>query len=228
MKKQNKIAARVAAIVVVIVLCIANANAQVVTKRNGVKFDALHGSRNWYAAAKYAYGVNGGESYLGAEAGRRFCDSFRLGIEGMWCITEDITQHHSYVVLKPSFDLVSSDSEFYQKTCLDVSISGLIGAMSQAKGFEKFEDANGQPQLRDIACRPHLAYGASISLNWNIVKNVQLRLEATYLFTPEEKKFADDIESFCSGLSEADCQWVKSGNWLSNQILVGASVAYHF
>jgi hypothetical protein len=159
MKKYMNIAARVVAVIVLVILCIASASAQVITKRNGVKFDALHGSRNWYAAAKYAYGVNGGESYLGAEAGRRFGDSFRLGIEGMWCLSEDITQHHSYVVLKPSFDLISSDSEFYQKTCLDVSISGLIGAMSQAKGFEKFEDADGEPQLRDIACRPHLAYG---------------------------------------------------------------------
>jgi len=228
MKKIKNIAAQVAAIIVLVIVCVASASAQVITKRNGVKFDALHGSRNWYAAAKYAYGVNGGENYIGAEAGRRFNDYFRLGIEGMWCLTQDITQHHSYVVLKPSFDLVSSDSEFYQKTCVDVSISGLIGAMSQAKGFEKFEDANGQPQLRDIACRPHLAYGASISLNWNVVQNVQLRLEATYLFTPEEKKFANNLDSFCQGLPEADCQWVKSGNWLSNQILVGASIAYHF
>ena len=228
MKKMNTFAARVAAIIVLVVLCISSASAQGLIKSNGVKFDALHGSSNWYAAAKYAYGINGGESYLGAEAGRRFNDHFRLGIEGMWCLTQDITQHHSYVVLKPSFDLVSSNSEFYQNTCLDVSISGLVGAMAQAKGMQKFQDDNGVPQLHDIACRPHLTYGASISLNCNVVTNVQVRIEASYLFASEEKKFANNIDNFCNSLSEADCQWVKSGNWIKNQILVGASIAYHF
>ena len=57
-----------------------------IEKAEDVKLDVLHGSSNWYVGAGYGYATDG-EHMIGLEAGRRFSDHFRLGVQGMVNLT---------------------------------------------------------------------------------------------------------------------------------------------
>ena len=192
-----------------------------------VKLDVIHGSSNWYVGAGYGYALDG-EHMIGLEAGRRFSDHFRLGIQGMYNITKSVVPNHSWFVLKPSFDLVSSQSAFYKKTGIDVSIAPLIGGKVQCKGLRKIEAEDGTPRLRDLQCIPNITYGGAAEISWNCTSHVQIRLGVNYLAMPKEKEFIENLDAFIDGLSEADQKTVLSGNWQKGQFMVTAAVTFHF
>ena len=225
----NTFAARVAAIVVVIVLCIANANAQALTKSNGVKFDALHGSRNWFIGAQYGYSLDS-ENFIGLEAGRRFGDNFRLSVNGMYNLDnmKSDYRNHSFAVLKASYDFVSSASEFYQKTGIDFNLSLMAGGMEQANGLKKFPDADGNKQLSDLRTKLDITYGVGAGISWNIISNVQLRADVIFMAMPEEKKFINELDRFVQDLPQADQEHIKSQNWQKNMKVIRIGFTYHF
>ena len=192
-----------------------------------VKLDVIHGSSNWYVGAGYGYALDG-EHMVGLEAGRRFSDHFRLGIQGMYNITKSLVPNHSWFVLKPTFDLISSQSAFYKKTGIDVSIAPLIGGKVQCKGLRKIEAEDGTPRLRDLQCIPNITYGGAAEISWNCAAHVQIRLGVNYLAMPKEKEFIENLDAFIDGLSEADQKTVLSGNWQKGQFMVTAAVTFHF
>ncbi len=192
-----------------------------------VKLDVIHGSSNWYVGAGYGYALDG-EHMVGLEAGRRFSDHFRLGIQGMYNITKSLVPNHSWFVLKPTFDLISSQSAFYKKTGIDVSIAPLIGGKVQCKGLRKIEAEDGTPRLRDLQCIPNITYGGAAEISWNCAAHVQIRLGVNYLAMPKEKEFIENLDTFIDGLSEADQKTVLSGNWQKGQFMVTAAVTFHF
>lgn len=198
-----------------------------IEKAENVKLDVLHGSSNWYVGAGYGYALDG-EHMIGLEAGRRFSDHFRLGIQGMYNITKSLVPNHSWFVLKPSFDLVSSQSAFYKKTGIDVSIAPLIGGKVQCKGLRKIEAEDGTPRLRDLQCIPNITYGGAAEISWNCASHVQIRLGVNYLAMPKEKEFIENLDAFIDGLSEADQKTVLSGNWQKSQFMITGSVTFHF
>lgn len=229
MKKMNTFAARVAAIVVVIVLCISSASAQVLTKSNGVKFDALHGSRNWFIGAQYGYSLDS-ENFIGLEAGRRFGDNFRLSINGMYNLDNMSSDYrnHSFAVVKASYDFVSSASQFYQETGLDLNLSLMAGGMEQANGLKKFPDADGNKQLSDLRTKLDITYGVGAGISWNIVKNVQLRADFIFLTMPQEKDFINQLDGFVHDLPQADQEHLKNQNWQENMKIIRIGFTYHF
>lgn len=192
-----------------------------------VKLDVIHGSSNWYVGAGYGYALDG-EHMIGLEAGRRFSDHFRLGIQGMYNITKSLVPNHSWFVLKPTFDLISSQSAFYKKTGIDVSIAPLIGGKVQCKGLRKIEAEDGTPRLRDLQCIPNITYGGAAEISWNCAAHVQIRLGVNYLAMPKEKEFIENLDTFIDGLNEADQKTVLSGNWQKGQFMVTAAVTFHF
>lgn len=192
-----------------------------------VKLDVIHGSSNWYVGAGYGYALDG-EHMVGLEAGRRFSDHFRLGVQGMYNMTKSLVSNHSWFVLKPTFDLISSQSGFYKKTGIDVSIAPLIGGKVQCKGLRKIEAEDGTPRLRDLQCIPNITYGGAAEISWNCTSHVQIRLGVNYLAMPKESKFIEDLDAFIDGLSEADQRTVLSGNWQKGQFMVTAAVTFHF
>lgn len=198
-----------------------------IEKAENVKLDVIHGSSNWYVGAGYGYALDG-EHMIGLEAGRRFSDNFRLGIQGMYNITKSLVPNHSWFVLKPTFDLISSQSAFYKKTGIDVSIAPLIGGKVQCKGLRKIEAEDGTPRLRDLQCIPNITYGGAAEISWNCAAHVQIRLGVNYLAMPKEKEFIENLDTFIDGLSEADQKTVLSGNWQKGQFMVTAAVTFHF
>lgn len=232
--------------ILVVLLSIVSANAQIkrisatrlnavptteekkaIEKAEDVKLDVLHGSSNWYVGAGYGYATDG-EHMIGLEAGRRFSDHFRLGVQGMVNLTKSIVSNHSWFVLKPSFDLIPSQSGFYKATGIDISISPLIGGKVQCKGLRKFEDSEGNTRLRDLQCIPNITYGGAAEISWNFVKHAQLRVGVNYLTMSKEKDFIENIGAFVENLNEADKNEVLSGNWQKGQFMVTASVTVHF
>ena len=232
--------------ILVVLLSIVSANAQIkrisatrlnavptteekkaIEKAEDVKLDVLHGSSNWYVGAGYGYATDG-EHMIGLEAGRRFSDHFRLGVQGMVNLTKSIVSNHSWFVLKPSFDLIPSQSGFYKATGIDISISPLIGGKVQCKGLRKFEDSEGNTRLRDLQCIPNITYGGAAEFSWNFVKHAQLRVGVNYLTMSKEKDFIENNGAFVENLNEADKNEVLSGNWQKGQFMVTASVTVHF
>lgn len=150
------------------------------------------------------------------------------GSSGNGNLTKSVVSNHSWFVLKPSFDLISSQSGFYKATGIDISISPLIGGKVQCKGLRKFEDSEGNTRLRDLQCIPNITYGGAAEISWNFVKHAQLRVGVNYLTMPKEKDFIENIDAFVKDLNEADRNEVLSGNWQKGQFMVTASVTYHF
>lgn len=240
-KNNNRIVAAVAAIVLMMVMC-GGANAQIirsgknalasrtvptqeqkeeVKKAENVTLLEQHGSRNFYVAAAYAYGINSSEHYVGAEAGFRFSEHFKLGVQGMWCATKDVVQHHSFVVLKPSFDLVDAESSFYKKTGLDFSIHAMGGVMSQAELKIK-----GGGKLLDNPCNPQATAGAGCAVVWNVAPHFQLSAGVSYLYLFREKELVDYQAT--ADMTQAEMNWIEEGNWQKGIILAEFKVAYHF
>lgn len=232
--------------IIIVLLAVVSANAQIkrisatrlnavptteqksaIEKAENVKLDVIHGSSNWYVGAGYGYAFDG-EHMVGLEAGRRFSDHFRLGVQGMYNITKSLVPNHSWFVLKPTFDLISSQSAFYKKTGIDVSIAPLIGGKVQCKGLRKIEAEDGTPRLRDLQCIPNITYGGAAEISWNCTAHVQFRLGVNYLAMPKEKEFIENLDTFIDGLSEADQRTVLSGNWQKGQFMVTAAVTFHF
>lgn len=143
-------------------------------------------------------------------------------------LTKSIVSNHSWFVLKPSFDLIPSQSGFYKATGIDISISPLIGGKVQCKGLRKFEDSEGNTRLRDLQCIPNITYGGAAEFSWNFVKHAQLRVGVNYLTMSKEKDFIENIGAFVENLNEADKNEVLSGNWQKGQFMVTASVTVHF
>lgn len=226
MKKMNTFAARVAAIIVLVVLCISSASAQGLIKSNGVKFDALHGSSNWFVGAQYGYSLDS-ENFIGLEAGRRFGDNFRLSVNGMYNLDNMSSDYrnHSFAVLKASYDIVSSASQFYQETGLDFNLSLMAGGMEQANGLIK--SPNGQ-KLSDLRTKLDITYGVGAGLSWNIEKNIQLRAEFIFLIMPQEEDFINQLDGFIQDLSQADQEHLKSQNWQKNMNMIRIGFTYHF
>ena len=217
-------------VVVVTILSVISINAQTVIKTdNGIKYDVLYGSSNWFVGAQYGYSLDS-ENFVGIEAGRRFGDHFRLSVNGMYNLSNKSSDYrnHSFAVAKATYDFVSSASTFYQKTGLDFNLSVMAGGMEQANGIKKFPDTNGTEQLRDLRTKLDFTYGAGAGISWNVIKHVQLRAEFIFLTMPQEKDFISQLDEFVKELPEADQDHLRSQKWQKNMKMIRIGFTYHF
>lgn len=228
--------------ILVVLLSIVSANAQIkrisatrlnavptteekkaIEKAEDVKLDVLHGSSNWFIGAIGGYTFDG-EVMAGLRGGRRFSDHFRLEALGMYNFTnEGGKKNHSWIAVAPAFDLVNSQSSFYQKTGLDISIAPLIGVKEQSKAKVKYEGT-----MKDFDNRLRLTYGGMAEISWNCAKHVQLRAGINYLHMSEEGKTKDQRSSLKEGLSEEAQLRIDKQNWQSGQLMATFSVTFHF
>ena len=154
------------------------------------------------------------QNLVGLELIYRCSDVLFFGAEGAVNVSKDyVPRTGSYAVAKIGAEFPSSASTWYRKTHLCISAAGLVGAMAQYKGREKFPNENGVSQLRDVQNTLSGTFGGEVMAFWSPTKHLQVGAGFSYLYAGQNRKFARNLNSFVEGLSPTDKQQVLSGHY---------------